>query len=414
MTIASPPTATPDAPAAAKKQRLAPWRSLILPVFVILLILGTIGVVMRFAFGHLPAGYGSYVPWGLWIAVYFHAIGIAAGAFGITAVLYLFGVPGFRSPTSLRIAAIIAAASVGSGLLAVALDLGHMFRAYRIIIDPSFTSMMAFNSWSYFALLAVCAIVWVLSYRPDRGWLKPFLVLGLVLSLMVSSQSGAFFGVVGTNRFWHSPLLPIMTMVSAVIIGAAVLMIVRAILGDGKWGGVQDTPDNALDAIRFLRIVIIVGIIAYFVMEFAELSVALWDPQTSAPEIALLLTGPYWWVFWVVHVLLSGIVPLVALANRRPVLWVGAALLLSVTMISSRLNVLIPGQSVEDLAGLQDAFNHPRLTFVYVPTLMEYLVAMFCFALSIAVVYIGLRVTATVTNRSANQNSRKELTNVSD
>lgn len=414
MTIATPPTETPEAPQAPAQQRLAPWRKLILPAFILLAILGTVGVVMRFAFGHLPAGYGSYVPWGLWIAIYFHAIGIAAGAFGVTAVLYLFRVPGFRSGLSLRIAAVIVAASVGPGLLAVALDLGQIFRAYRIFLDPSFTSMMAFNSWMYIALLIVCAIVWWLSYKPDSGWLRPVIALGTVIALMVPSQSGAFFGVVSANAFWHSALLPVMMLVGAMTAGAAVLMVVRAILGDGRWGGVGDTPEDALAAVTALRWVLIGGLITYFVMEFAELSIALWNPQSHSPEVALLLTGPYWWVFWIVHVLLAGVILLVLLGVRKPVMWVYGALLLSVTMISSRLNVLIPGQSVEEINGLVDAYNHPRLTFIYVPTLMEYLVGMFCFALSIAVLYIGLRVTAAVSTKRASKNSRKELADVSD
>lgn len=414
MTIAYPPTETPDAPAAPTQQGLAPWRRLILPAFVVLAILGTIGVVMRFAFGHLPAGYGSYVPWGLWIAIYFHAIGIAAGAFAVTAVLYLFRVPGFRSGLSLRVAAVIVAASVGPGLLAVALDLGQIFRAYRIFLDPSFTSMMAFNSWMYIALLIVCAIVWWLSYRPESGWLRPVVVLGTVIALMVPSQSGAFFGVVSANAFWHSALLPVMMLVGAVTAGAAVLMVVRAILGDGPWGGVGDTPRDALAAVTALRWVIVGGLLTYFVMEFAELSIALWNPQTDSPEVALLLTGPYWWVFWIVHILLAGVIPLILLGMRKPVMWVYAALLLSVTLISSRLNVLIPGQSVEEINGLVDAYNHPRLTLVYIPTLMEYLVGMFCFALSIGVLYVGLRVTAAVSTKRASKNSRKELADVSD
>lgn len=384
----------------------APWRSAILPIFVVSLLAGLVGMWMRITDGHLPAGYGSYVPWGLWIAIYFHGVGVAAGAFVMSAVGYLVGVPGLNTGRSLRVAAVVVAATVGPALLAVGLDLGHMLRAYRIVTAPSFTSMMAFNSWMYLALLAVTAVVFVLSLRPDRGWLKPVLVLGLVLSLMIPSQSGAFFGVVDAKPFWHSALLPVMMLTSGMTAGAATLLVVRALLTGRGIGGVRDDRRAVLPVLSALRWVVLVGVLVYFVMEFAEFSFALWSPATTSPEVSMILTGSYWWVFWLVHVLAGGLVPLVLLAMRSPTVWVVGAGLVAVTFIATRLNVLIPGQSVGQLEGLQDAFQHPRLSYVYDATVMEYLVALFCLALAMAVMYVGLRVTAAMEARSTRKDKR--------
>ena len=43
--------------------------------------LGRIGLGLRLVTGERLVGYGSYVPWGLWVAICFHAVGIAGGAF---------------------------------------------------------------------------------------------------------------------------------------------------------------------------------------------------------------------------------------------------------------------------------------------------------------------------------------------
>jgi protein NrfD len=366
-----------------------PWRRALWGVFAVSLVLGTVGVAMRIVGGHLPAGYGSYVPWGLWIAIYFHGVGVAAGAFAVSVLGYLFRIKGFDTTRSLRLASVLVVATVAPALLAVGLDLGRMSRAWRILVTPSFTSMMAFNTWTYLALLAVCGLVWLLSYRRDNGWLRPLLVVGVLLIVMVPSQSGAFFGVVDAKPYWHSALLPILLFVSAMTAGAAVVLFVRAVVADVE--GPQARTET-LGVLRLLRAVLIGGLAVYFVLEFAEFSIALWNPQASSPELSLVLAGPYWWVFWIVHVLLGGIVPLVLLFLGRPRAWVVAAALISVTFVSSRLNVLIPGQAVAELEGLQEAFVHPRLDYLYQATTMEYLVALFCLALGMAIVYVGRRV----------------------
>ncbi|MEX2486188.1 MAG: NrfD/PsrC family molybdoenzyme membrane anchor subunit [Nitriliruptoraceae bacterium] len=377
--------ASPPQPADAS---LVPWRRALWAVFVVSLVLGLGGLAMRFVGGHLPAGYGSYVPWGLWIAIYFHGVGIAAGAFAVSSLGYLFRHEGLDTARSLRIACVLVVATIAPALLAVGLDLGRMERAWRIVLTPSFTSMMAFNTFTYLALLAVCALVWFLSYRPDRGWLRPLLVLGVLLIVMVPSQSGAFFGVVDAKPYWHSALLPILLFVSAMTAGAATLLLVRAVIGDVEGA---DARAQALSVLRLLRVILLVGLSVYFVLEFAEFSIALWNPRASSPELSLVLTGPYWWVFWVVHVVLGGIVPFLLLITQRPRAWVVAGALIAVAFVSSRLNVLIPGQAVSELEGLQEAFVHPRLDYLYQATLMEYLVAFFCVAMAMGIMYLGWR-----------------------
>ena len=410
MTIAPTQTNSDNLPDSFGSPSLTPWRKFILPIFILFLVLGSIGMVMRVVSGHLPSGYGSYVPWGLWIAIYFHGVGIAAGAFAISAVGYLFKVKGFQSRSSLRVTTVIVVAAMLPGLLAVALDLGQPLRAYRLLFDPSFTSMMAFNTWMYLLLLAICAVVWFLSFRPDNGWFKPFLILGALISIMIPSQSGAFLGVVDAKPYWSNALLPIMMLVSALVAGAAVLMVVQALVGEGGWAGVSELKETVLATLGVLRKLILVGLFLYFLMIFAKFSIAIWNPQGNHPEIALLLFGPYWWVFWIVNLLIGGIIPISLLLSARPALWVLSGIIISAAFISARLDVLIPGQAVGLLKGMQEAYSHPRLSYIYNPTLMEYLVTIFIFAMGIAILYIGLRVSAIVAIRS----SRKEETDVID
>jgi molybdopterin-containing oxidoreductase family membrane subunit len=128
---------------------------------------------------------------------------------------------------------------------------------------------------------------------------------------------------------------------------------------------------------------------AYFVLEFAEFSLAVWNPGAHAPAIELVLWGRYWWLFWIVHVAFGGVLPFALLVSRRQTAWIAGAVLIAVTFVSSRLIVLVPGQVVGELQGLQEAFHHPRLKYMYSATLNEYLVGLFMLAAGMAVFYVG-------------------------
>ena len=379
---------TPYLPAAL------PWRQILWAVWLTFGILGVIGLAQRFLQGHLPAGYGSYVPWGLWIGIYFHGVGMAGGAFLLGSLGYLLGWRGFHDEKNLRQVIVLSVAAIIPAFFAVWLDLGQLSRFQNIFLHPSFTSMMAFNSWMYSAFLLLAAVIWWMSYDPKRHiWLKPFLCLSLLFSILFPSQSGAFFGVVDAKGFWHSPLLPMMFLVSAITAGSALLLLARVLIeasADHKLSGEELENEHAL--IRVLRRVILAGVSAYFIFEFAEFSIVLWNPYLHAPALELILFGPYWWVFWIIHLFIGGMVPLILLASKWHFGWTIAALLVSVCFISARLNVLIPGQAISELHGLQEAFQDDRLRYIYNATPMEYFVGLLAVAIGMAIFVVGRRI----------------------
>lgn len=401
MTHTASPTRTDYVP------RYLPWRVLLWTAWTAMLILGGYGLYQRFTQGHLPAGYGSYVPWGLWIAIYFHGVGMAGGAFFIGALGFVFEWPGFQHGKNLRLLVVLAISAIVPAFFAVWLDLGHLGRFQYIFMRPAFTSMMSFNAWMYMAFMFIAAGCWWLSFLKDAEqkpklteWLKPLLWLAILFSMLFPSQSGAFFGVVGAKDFWHSALLPILFLTSALTSGAAFLLFAR-VMTDAA-GGYQTTPQETEEEHKMmgkLRLFLILGISAYFILEFAEFSIAYWNPMSHAPALDLVLWGPYWWVFWFVHLLAGGVVPLILLARNKRSWWTLAALLVVICFISARLNVLVPGQAVGELKGLNEAFQHPRLDYIYHATGMEYLVGLFCVALGMGVFYIGRKTNRAIRNQ---------------
>lgn len=351
--------------------------------------IGAVGMVQRLRYGHILAGYGNYVAWGLWVAIYFHGVGIAGGLYLVGVTRYLFVDKEAGNLERLRTTMLLSAISLFMGLAAIGLDLGRMERALNIFLSPNFRSMMAFNSWMYQGFLVVLVAAFLLSYRPASGWFKSVLLVGLPLTLMFPSQSGAFFGVVDAKPFWSTALFPFLFLTSAIAAGAGLLLAVDLFLTR------QHEGEGYERRIRFTWIITLVTLLLYFVLEFSEISLAFWSPTGEHREAwHLVMAGPFWWVFWIVHVLLGWVAPLVLLVSgrRKPLALGTAGFLMAVTFVSTRLNVLIPGQSLAHIKGLQEAFHHARLSYYYVATTHEYLVAMFLLALGTGMFYVGMRI----------------------
>lgn len=365
------------------------FQKILKTIWVILFIIGLTAFIIKFFTGERLVGYGSYVPWGLWVALYFHFVGIAGGVFVVGAGGYILNLPGFRE--HIREIMIIAGSSVIAGLLAVWLDLGQPFRFQNIFFSPNFGSMMTFNAWSYTAFFIMMAAIFFLSYKKESvhdlndrtGWLLPIMILGMFISIAFPSQSGSFFGVVDAKPFWNSGLLPVLFLTSAITSGVAVLMFFFTLISKNK------KPDDA--SFNYLLKILIGGIAAYLAAEFAEYSIAYWSPNSHTFDAAkLVIQGPFWWVFWIVHIGGAVIALILLLTKKTKASYGIAAFIVAVTFVSARLNILIPGQSIEQLEGLKEAFHHSRLSFIYIPTLLEYLVSFFIATLPVGLSYVGI------------------------
>ena len=93
---------------------------------IIAAIVGGWGVFDFVLYGDSHTGYGSFVVWGLWVALYFLFGGIATGCFMWASLDLLFEIPSFKGTGKPALWA--ALVNLVAGLAAIALDLGHMER----------------------------------------------------------------------------------------------------------------------------------------------------------------------------------------------------------------------------------------------------------------------------------------------
>jgi molybdopterin-containing oxidoreductase family membrane subunit len=387
-------------------------------IWLIAFIVGGIGVVQRLVYGHHSAAYGSYVTWGLWVAAYIYFIGLSAGAFLLSSLIYVFGVRKLEKIGKMSL--FVALVTLFMALLSIWFDLGHMERFYYVFIRPNFHSMMAWMVWLYTAYFLLLLVeMWFVmradlakwsglkglrgvlgrvlifgktelspeSMNRDRKYLKVLGSIGVPLAVAFHGGVGALFGTVVARPYWHTPIYPILFLTGALVSGGALMTAAVAFfwpLKDQEWKNIVVSLGKVVLMLLFFDLI----------LEWAEFSIPMW--YGVGPEYELMrkvLFGKFWWVFWIVHFLLGSVIPIFLLVKwpKEPVKIGIAGSLIAITFMAARLNIVIPGLIEPQLKGLEKAFIDPRLRFEYMPSLFEWQVVLFIVALGFALFYIGYR-----------------------
>ena len=374
------------------------WLYVSIVLWLALAVFGLIGIVQRFLLGEPPTAYSSYIPWGLWVAAYIYFGGLSAGAFLLSSLVYVFGI---RRLTPIGPIALYAAAvTLALALLSILFDLGHMERFWEVFVRPQFHSMMAWMVWLYTAYFVVllAQLVIVLRARASRNGAAPLErdqarlrvigSVGVVIAIGFEGGVGALFGTVVAREYWNTAISPIIFLTGALASGVALLTAIAAVLPlrhRAAWR----------DLVAYLSRAVIWLVLLDLVLEFAEYSIPAWYQVGSEYNlITYILFGPYWYVFWIAHVLFGVVVP-VALLTRRNTLVQGiGAALVAITFLAVRLNMVIPGLISPELQGLEHAYLDPignRLVYSYVPSLFEWQVTAGIIAFGIAAFVLGYR-----------------------
>jgi len=366
----------------------------------VLMIAGAFGLFDRLVHGHIHANYGSIVTWGLWVATYIYFIGLSAGAFLVSSLVYVFNVKRFEQIG--RLAVFTALVTLLLALLSISFDLGHMERAWHVIAYPNFKSPMAWMIWLYSGYMVILGgEMWFLlrhdlvagSTAPglrgriykllslgsrdlsperaarDRKVVRVLATIGVPLAIMFHGGVGALFGTVAARPHWHSGLFPILFLLSALVSGGALLTLAAAIFQ----GGWQRNRDTIVTLGQLVMGLLLLDVL----FQFSEFLIAF---RGGIPGhiagLKMVISGPYWWVFWGWQIGIGTVAPvaLLVLPTRHNPRWVGVAgLLIAAGLFGLRLNIVIPGLAVEEIHGLGAAVASLRVHPDYFPSASEWL-----------------------------------------
>jgi Ni/Fe-hydrogenase subunit HybB-like protein len=324
-----------------EEYRLGFWKGM----FYLLVAIGAVLTVVRFS-----KGLGSVTnlsddfPWGLWVGFdVLCGVGLAAGGFTITAIVYVFNVKRFKP----IVRATVLTAFLGYLLVVVALfyDLGRPWNLWHPLVMWNPHSVMFEVAWCVMLYTTVLVLEFSGMVFEKLGFLRalkiqkaftvPLVIAGVILSTLHQSSLGALYLIVPgkLHALWYTPALPLIFYVSSISVGLA-MVIIESRLSARAFG--RHLEMALLSEVGRI-LVAVLGV--YGVVRVYDLAVR--------GVLPLALESTYEGVFFQIEFLLGLVVPMVMLAMPKVrasgrALY-GASLLVTLGFIVNRLNVSITG-----------------------------------------------------------------------
>ncbi len=246
-------------------------------VAVVLMALGVIGAIQRYALGlGATTNLKDTFPWGLWIGFdILVGVGLAAGGFTVAATVYIFNLERFRPilrPTILT--AFLGYLLVIAGLM---VDLGRPWAIWHALIYWNPHSVMFEVAWCVMLYTAVLALEFspvVFERFNMQRPLKiikaitiPLVILGVVLSTLHQSSLGSLFLIIPgrMHPLWYSNIIPFLFIISCVAAGLA-MTIFESFLSSRASGHEIEMP-----LLSSLARVIVVVLALYFTVRMQDL-----------------------------------------------------------------------------------------------------------------------------------------------
>ncbi|MCD4686168.1 MAG: polysulfide reductase NrfD [Anaerolineae bacterium] len=267
-------------------------------------------------------------PWGLWIILDLSCIGLAAGAFSISAITHLLGMDSFK-PLA-RVAVWVGILGYSGALMALILDIGRPDRFWHGWVFWNVHSML----WEvtmcitlYFSVLAMEVFPmaaeipfiakrfpWLTRLGHNIHRFTPVLaVIGLGLSLLHQSSLGATYGVVVGRAALFRATMPILFIVSAVASGIAFTIHITLIV---QWLSERElVPTKVL-----LQAGQISGavLLLYLYMRFWDTTAGNYGYIPGRSEaFTSLSAGPFAVSFWTWEIFVGGLLAAILLVRAR-------------------------------------------------------------------------------------------------
>lgn len=386
-----------------------------------LLLAGVAGGAVVFARGLVVTNLTDLVPWGLWITLDLSSIAVAAGAFSLTAAVYLLGLQ--RLEPVARTATFIGLIGYSMAVLTLLLDIGRPERFWHALVfwnphsilwDVTMSVTLYFTVLILETLPIVARAEWL-----QRRWprlaahlsqvhrLAPvFAIIGLGLSLIHQSSLGATYGVLKARPIWYRPDLSVLFIISAVAAGQSATVLASMIVARVSHRFV--VSDEVLERVAHFIGWVTVGYLYFRFWDAFSMTYTYLPGRTEG--LRFLTKGPLAFNFWVGEMLFGAAVPSVLLlvGRLRRTQWVRMLALALIVggVVAYRWDTNLLGQLVVLSYLPQDITA--RYTD-YVPSLIEFVTSAGIVAYGLLAFTLGARYLDIVDHRPEPYHAHKPV-----
>jgi len=344
-------------------------------------------------YGHIVTGMNNQIVWGVPHIFAIFLIVAASGALNVSSIGSVFGKQAYK-PTA-RVSSLLAMALLMGGLAVLVLDLGRPDRLLIAMTQYNFKSIFAWNVLLYTGFLGIVAIY--LYAQMARGVhvfaLKTAGLVAFLWRLALTTGTGSIFGWLVARQGYDAAIMAPMFIAMSFSFGLAMFILVM--IGTCTMTRRIYSPELRTRQARLLGI--FVAVVLYFTA-VQHLSNMYVSEHQEFEKFILLNGGIYTAVFWIGHVLLGSIIPLVLLfhpkLDRKRYLVILAAFLVVLGGFSQLYVIIIGGQAfpLEIFPGYEvsSSFSDGVINS-YTPSILELILGFGGVALALLVTVLGMK-----------------------
>lgn len=307
-------------------------RPIIYPMWIGLLIIGIVGgliaAALVFTQGLIVTNLSNLIPWGLWIGIDLSSVALSAGAFLLSAAVYLIGRKELM-PVA-RTAVFIGLIGYSMAMMTLLLDIGRPDRFWHALAfwnyhSPLWEVTMCVALYFSVLTLEVAPIIggadWFVSRWPKLSAmlekihkLAPVLAIaGLGLSMLHQSSLGATYGVLKSRPIVYRPSMAVMFMFSAMAAGPALTVLASKVASYVSDRAI--VKRELLDTVTYFIGWVLVGYLYFRAWDFLAMHYTVEPGRNEG--LHLLTSGKLAFNFWVGEITLGIVAPMIMLLNRR-------------------------------------------------------------------------------------------------
>ncbi len=247
-------------------------------VLTAVMLVGANAWAHQLADGMIRTNMSDHVSWGLYIANFTFAVGLAAGAVMMVIPAYLYDNDEMHDVVLLGEVLAIAAILVCTGFIVA--DMGRPDRFWHIVPGVGrFNWPISMLTWDVIALngylalnLHICGYLVYMKYlgrRPEKRWYLPFVFLSIGWAISIHSVTAFLYAGLGGRPFWNSALLAPRFIASAFITGPAfVIALLHAVRRMVPSFRFTRGPQDLLSSV--LRVTILLNLFMFGSEQFTE------------------------------------------------------------------------------------------------------------------------------------------------
>ncbi len=261
--------------------------------------------------GHVVTGMTNQIVWGLPHVFAIFLIVAASGVLNVASIGSVFGDPVYKPRA--RLSALLCVALLAGGLMVLMLDLGRPERLVVAATHYNFKSVFAWNVFLYSGMFAIVALyLWTMFERRYAKHSKAVGLFALVWRFVLTTGTGSIFGFLVARQAYQSALLAPLFIVLSFAWGLAVFLVAQAAMY--AWNGAE-LPDAVRR--RLARLLgVFVGAALYLVAVYHATNL-YFARQGEFEAFILRDGGVYPWLFWVGHVVLGAVLPMLLVFHPR-------------------------------------------------------------------------------------------------